>query len=298
VWGLRNYQPADPNNGDPINTGTLVFNSANDGRSMGGTSLCFFFCHAGQVAYDGNQTVYITAYDQPKGQPGSVDLPGVWRATIDPVQGFISPSARLVPNAGLAGNQPTAIALGPDGNLYVGFLKNGNVVRIVNPALDPSSPSQIVQSVGTSPNGRPVRGLTFVGPDLYVASTGGLSVIRNAVSPACLGGCNGVLISDGFSGISHVGIASDGVNRLYMAIDGQGVWRYTIANGAMHLISTGGDDPNTGLPLGFAFVGGNSNLVMLDRLGNLWIGDDASDGHANFSGRIWYISAAALGTIL
>lgn len=65
----------------------------------------------------------------------------------------------------------------------------------------------------------------------------------------------------------------------------------------MHLVSTGGDDPNTGLPLRFAFVGGNSNLLMLDRLGNLWIGDDPSDGHANFSGRIWYISAAAIGSL-
>jgi hypothetical protein len=60
----------------------LIFNNANDGRSMGGTALCLFFCHAGQVAYDGNQTVYITAYDQPKGMPGSTDMPGVWRATI------------------------------------------------------------------------------------------------------------------------------------------------------------------------------------------------------------------------
>jgi hypothetical protein len=297
AWGFRNYQPADLNNPDPINNGTLIFNNANDGRSMGGTALCVFFCHAGQVAYDGNQTVYITAYDQPKGQPGSVDMPGVWRATIDPVQGFITPNARLVPNAGLQGNQPASIALGPDGSLYVGFLKNGNVVRILNPSLDPSNPAQIVQSVGTSPNGRPIRGLAFAGSDLYLASTGGLSVIKNAVSPTCLGGCNGTVVADGFSGTAHLGIASDGINRLYMAIDGQGVWRYTISNGTMHLVSTGGDDPNTGLPIRFALVGGNSNLVMLDRLGNLWIGDDPSDGHANFSGRIWYISAAALGSL-
>jgi hypothetical protein len=82
-----------------------------------------------------------------------------------------------------------------------------------------------------------------------------------------------------------------------MAINRQGVWRYTVSTGAMHLIATGGPDPNTGTPLTFAFVGGNSNLVMLDRLGNLWIGDDTSDVVANFSGRIWYISAGALSNI-
>jgi hypothetical protein len=65
----------------------------------------------------------------------------------------------------------------------------------------------------------------------------------------------------------------------------------------MQLVSTGGIDGNTGATLPYAFVGGNSNMVMLDRLGNLWIGDDVSDGVLNFSGRIWYISAAALGTI-
>ena len=297
VRGFRHYQPADPASPDPINTGALVFDNANDGMSMGGTSLCFFFCHAGQVAYDGNQTVYIASYDQAKGQPGSVDLPGVWRATIDPVEGFVSPGARLVPGANLAGNQPTSIALGPDGNLYVGFLKNGNVIRILNPLLDPSDKSQIVQSVGTSPNGRPVRSLAFVGRDLYLASTGGLSVIKNAVASTCQGGCNGVVVSDGFDGTAHLGIASDGLNLLYLSIGGQGVWRYTISTGAMHLVASGGTDANTGAFLPFAFVGGNSNLLILDRLGNLWIGDDPSDGRASFSGRIWYISAGGLSTI-
>jgi len=297
VWGFRHYMPSNPANPDPINTGVLVFDAANDSMSMGGTSLCIFFCHAGQVAYDGNQTVYIAAYDHQKGQPGSLDMPGVWRASIDPATGQITPGALLVPKFGLAGNLPTAVALGPDGNLYVGFLKNGNVVRILNPTLDPSSPSQIVQSVGGSPNGRPIRGLAFVGADLYVASTGGLSVIRNAISPACQGGCNGVVVADGFNGVNHVGITTDAINRLYLAIDGHGVWRYTISSGAMQLVSTGGIDGNTGGVDPYAFVGGNSNLMMLDRLGNLWVGDDVSDGAANFSGRIWYISAADLGTI-
>jgi hypothetical protein len=44
-------------------------------------------------------------------------------------------------------------------------------------------------------------------------------------------------------------------------------------------------------------VGGASNLMQLDRLGNLWIGDDSSDGKFNFTGRIWYISAGALSNI-
>jgi hypothetical protein len=47
----------------------------------------------------------------------------------------------------------------------------------------------------------------------------------------------------------------------------------------------------------FAFVGGHSNLLLLDRLGNLWIGDDTSDGAANNAGRLWSISAGTLATL-
>ena len=78
--------------------------------------------------------------------------------------------------------------------------------------------------------------------------------------------------------------------------DGQGVWRYTISTQATQLISNSGTDPN-GNVLPFAFVGGHSNLLQLDRLGNLWIGDDISDGARNFNGRVWYISAGSLSLI-
>ena len=298
VNGFRHYLPADPTNPDPVNSGILYFDNNSDSMSLGGAAVCIPFCKTGQVAYDGNQTVWVTAYDQQKGQPGSVTFPGVHRLLIDPLAGYVSWMGPIAQNGGLGGNQPTSIALGPDGNLYVGFQKNGNVVRVTNPqalAFDPNFP-QIVQSVGTSPNGRPIHALAFVGPDLYLATADGLSVIRNAVSKTCLGGCNAVHISDGFSGVDHVGLVSDGINRLYMSINGQGVFRFTINPQSTTLIATGGTDPN-GNVLSFAFVGGHTNMLFLDRLGNLWVGDDIGDGRINFDGRIWYISAGALASI-
>ena len=296
VNGFRHWKPADPANPDPVNGGILVFD-VDSAKSLGGTELCIFFCKVGQIAFDGNQTIYLASYDQTKGQPGSLTVPGVWRISVDPLTGDVTPGQQLVPKFGLPGNLPNSIALGPDGNLYVGFIKNGNVVRIIHPALSNTDPTQIVQSVGTAPNGRSIRSLTFVGPDLYLATSDGLSVIKNAVASTCQGGCNGVLVADGFVGKTHVGLASDGLNRVYMAINGAGVYRYTISTGATQLVSTGGNDPNTGAVLTFAFVGGQSNLLMLDRLGNLWIGDDTSDGTANFTGRIWYISAGQLANV-
>ena len=298
--GFRHWKPVDPTNADALNSGILVFDS-DPSRSLGGTELCVFFCHVGQLAYDGMQTVYVTAYDQLKGQPGSLTRPGVWRLTVDSVGGFVQPGALLAPNAGLAGNLPTSIALGPDGNLYVGFLKNGNVVRIVNPTVDPSDPvlgkTQIAQSVGTSPNGRPVRSMAFVGADLYLGTNDGLSVIRNAVAAQCLGGCNGVAVQDGLGGAAHVGLTSNSTDALYMSVNGSGVWRYTISTQTSTLIASGGADPNTGAAVPFAFVAGHSNLLQLDHEGNLWIGDDLSDGTFNFTGRIWYLSAASVSSM-
>ena len=293
--GLRHFNAVDP---------FLVFDSA---HSLGGGGLCFPVCKVGQVldggldAY-GNETVFFASYDH-SGGGGSLTQGGVYRVSISAAQGGAGtppgPVAFNVvaPAFGLAGDLPSALALGPDGNLYVAFLKNGNVKRIVNPFLDPSDKSQIVQSVGGAPNGRPIRALAFIGADLYIAYTDGLAVIRAATSTACQGGCNAVPVADGFPFQQHVGLTSDGSNRLYVAINANGVWRYTVSTGAMDLISTGGFDPNTGVALNFAFVAGHTNLLQLDAFGNLWIGDDVSDGTANFSGRIWSISGTQLALI-
>src|SRR5215467_13054892 len=74
VNGFRHYLPADPTNPDPVNSGILKFDNASDGFSVGGAGLCIPFCKSAQVAYDGNQTVFVTAFDQQRGQPGSVTL--------------------------------------------------------------------------------------------------------------------------------------------------------------------------------------------------------------------------------
>ena len=112
----------------------------------------------------------------------------------------------------------------------VGFLKNGNIKRVTNPSvLNPSSQNQTVETVGSTPNGRSMRAMAFVGADLYVATDQGLAVVRNA--GACFGnagGCgNAVPVQDGFAGTAHVGLASDGVSKLYFSVNGSGVFRYT-----------------------------------------------------------------------
>jgi hypothetical protein len=101
---------------------------------------------------------YAAVYDHQKGQPFQVGGPGVWMVQFQSAFGNFSPFAGISPvaaNLGLAGDQPTTVALGPDGKLYVGFLKNGNIKRVTNPSvLNPTPQNQTVESVGTTPNGR------------------------------------------------------------------------------------------------------------------------------------------------
>jgi hypothetical protein len=85
---------------------------------------------------------------------------GVLRTILDPNSGVIvGPSTYIATTAGLDGNQPTAAAIGPDGNVYVGFLKSGNVKRILNPGV---GSTQVVQSVGNTPQGHPARAFASV----------------------------------------------------------------------------------------------------------------------------------------
>ena len=197
----------------------------------------------------------------------------------------------LIPVAfglGLSGDQPTALALGPDGKLYVGFLKSGNIKRVTNPStFNPSPQNQTVESVGTTPNGRSMRAMAFLGQDLYMATDQDLAVVHNVTT--CInnqGGCgNAVVVQDGHVGAAHVGLTSDGAGRLYFSVAGS-IFRFTPATNSVVPVSGG-----------FLFVDGHTNTLSLDAFGNLWIGDDSSDGAFNFSGRLWRIPAARLAAI-
>ena len=112
----------------------------------------------GQSALQSNGLTYITqAVVDTTNTPSTAR--GVLRTAFDPNTGtFVGPSTYIATTAGLDGNQPTAAALGPDGNLYVGFLKSGNVKKIVSPG---AGTTQIVQSVGSTPQGHPARAFAF-----------------------------------------------------------------------------------------------------------------------------------------
>ncbi len=285
--GLRHYLPVDPTNTDPISTGHLRFDT-NPNSSLGGGSLCSPWCGVGQAAQDGSTRSYVASYDHTKGQPGFFGG-GVWMVGFQSQFGDFSPFAGVspvAPFAGLAGDLPTSIALGPDGKLYIGFLKNGNIKRVVNPAaINPTSANQSVEIVGGSPHGRPILSMAFLGADLYIGTDQGLSVVRNATT--CIGNAGGCGNAVQHLAGATVAVTTDGVGKVYFSANGSGtVYRYTPADGRVIAVATG-----------FLFVGGHTNTLTLDAFGNLWIGDDTSDGTVNFSGRLWRVPVTLLQTL-
>ena len=255
----------------------------------------------GQSALQSGGFAYVTqAVVDTKNTPSTAR--GVLRVALDPNTGaFIGAASYIATTAGLDGNQPTAAALGPDGKLYIGFLKNGNIKRIVNP--DTGS-TQTVESVGSAPQGHPARAFAFVGNDLYIASADEFSVIHNAASTSCTGGCNAVTIADGFAGASHTGVTSDGLNAVYFAVAGSSqtpvasqIWRYTPSNALFTFVSGGGADRNGANASSFSFAASKTNLLTLDAAGNLWVGDDPSNTGAAGPGRLWTINSGSLASL-
>lgn len=88
---------------------------------------------------------------------------------------------------GIGTNNPTAAALGPDGNLYVGFKRVATIMRIRAPQTEPLPCTNIDQAVISV--GQQILGLGWVGHDLFAPDKNLTAVIPNADS--CLTPANG-----------------------------------------------------------------------------------------------------------
>jgi hypothetical protein len=231
----------------------------------------------GQPELYGN-TVYITD------QTGAT---GVWRLTMNAITSTIDSAVVLAPNAGLAANQPTSASLGPDGKLYIAFNLKGDIVRITNPAGAPLT--QTVEQVGKAASGGgPVRSLSFLGANLYIADTGAIGLERIAAAATCRGNCNAVTLFGGI-GISN-SVSSDRVRYLYME-NGTRVVRYdtTTTNSVVIYSSNGIQDGQT---FGYGTIWG----VSVDQpTGDLFIGGDptAPGAATNNRGSLYSVIAPA-----
>jgi uncharacterized repeat protein (TIGR01451 family) len=147
----------------------------------------------------------------------------------DSGQGLVSATAEFLGDAGgcgLAGNFPWVISFGPDANLYLGFKKTGNLVRVITPQAQ-TVPCSNVQVFGTTHDTRIGKGLGWIGHDLWGADIVGIWQIANAdqcFTPANnFTQCKGVillhtLVPNPFEAIT---------DQVYPATDGNNLFAFT-----------------------------------------------------------------------
>jgi hypothetical protein len=229
--------------------GTLIANGVNqpNGAIRYNGSIWIADIANGFCRIDDGSLNLATCFTQAQGQPelyGNIifitdqtGATGVWRLTMDAVTSTIDSAVVLAPNAGLAANQPTAASLGSDGKLYICFNLNGDIKRITNPFGDPLT--QQAEQVGKAASGRgPVRSLTFMGDNLFIADTGAIGMERIASASACRGNCNATPMF-GTLGISN-SISSDRTRYIYME-NGTRVLRYdTTTTNSVVIFSSNG----------------------------------------------------------
>ncbi len=287
VGGLCRVDPdVDSPGPHALNTATCISTVNGAGFSVG------------PAAYDPlNSNIYVT--DQQRASQG------VFRMHYDPAadggNGLVDPTAvelagivsGKVTNVGCAFNPafvtPNALALGPDGNLYMGFKRGagGGIFRIKHPNLpvDTSNCGDTVQMISNTIDHKVSNGLAFAGHDLYGSDSNGAFVIPNAdtcVAQTCP--------AQNFGTVGlPIAIASDQVypalngHNLYFASLTSVIWVGNVnGTGLMTLASPFGGFGNTIAAL--AVDGSNpANEVV-------YFGDDPSTVGTVDAGRIFQIS--------
>ena len=160
---------------------------------------------------DGGNANVARFHFQPDGDSGQ----GLVSATVD-VLGDVG-------GCGLGGNFPWAVALGPDGNLYVSFKLNGNLVRVISPS-SASVPCSNVQVMGSTPDARRGLAIAFVGHDIWGADIRGLFNIPNA--DQCFTPANNFTPCKGTTRIKTLipGVFTLVSDQVYPAVDGDSLY--------------------------------------------------------------------------
>jgi len=94
----------------------------------------------------------------------------------------------ITSGCGIATNQPNATSLGPDGNLYVGFTRSGDIMRIISPLTNPL-PCTNVQPIVVVTGDRLTSQMAWVGHTMFL--NGSRVALSVAEADQCLTPQNG-----------------------------------------------------------------------------------------------------------
>lgn len=172
---FRHLWTADAVNGlcrldpDVDTVGLHAINSATCVNTVAGVAF-----NAGQLTFDAaTNTIYAVDGGSKVGIFIVKFLPGgdTGHGLIDPVNQSILAStgtgAGATSGCGIATAQPTATSIGPDGNLYVGFKRNGNIMRIISPLTNPLPCTNVQPTVITTAD-RLTSQMAWVGHSMFL----------------------------------------------------------------------------------------------------------------------------------
>ncbi|HET9283235.1 MAG TPA: fibronectin type III domain-containing protein [Candidatus Angelobacter sp.] len=196
----------------------------------------------------------------------------------DSGQGLVSTTAEILGDAngcGLSGNFPWSISLGPDGNLYVGFRKNGNVIRVLAPQ-SASVPCANMQVMGQGFDHKITKSLAWIGHDLWGEDVVGLWRIGNAdqcftpvnnFTPCQASALFRAVVPNGFSMVT---------DQAYPATNGNNLYTFDATGTTIDLL--------TGLA-------GTNPIVTLDYSVSILTGLTITIDNANPANQILYLGA-------
>jgi uncharacterized repeat protein (TIGR01451 family) len=270
---------------------------------------------AAQMAFDpATNTIYAT--DVGPSNQGLLRLHYIpngdnGQGMIDPVnmELLVSPVTSVVacpppndPILGSQGTQADAVALGPDGNVYLGYKRGGHVVRVLNPATLNPSVNGACQSNVQVPIIGPDEATNTQGHNFGMAWIGHTLFAGDNISPweltnadQCLTAANGN-VRCGPSGVNapiqilasfvtgvQGGVAGDG-NNLYFATLGSITRVANAGNPATLAVTTnyGGS---------FCFISGIA-ADAADPQGAIYVGVDCAQGGVNGDAAIYKVVPA------
>jgi Bacterial Ig-like domain (group 1)/Invasin, domain 3 len=211
--------------------------------------------------------------------PGGDSGHGVLDLVHQEILGGNPASSAGLPGCGIPGKVPNSAALGPDGALYVGFKRAGDIVKITSPQTEPL-PCGNVSTVAFTGDQQKSFGLGWIGHDMYSGDGFSPFVIHNADQCTAVAPCHGASILAGRVPVPSAVIS----DQAYPTLTGQNVY-FANPNTVTKIVLPSQQVATVGS--GFAFVSGL--IVDPADKAKLYVGDDLTNGFNVGQGRWWTI---------
>ena len=203
--------------------------------------------------------------------PDSGANSGIYRVAFDPATETLGASV----NIGKGSSTPSAVAVGLEGSLYVGYKTSAQIDKFTTPVTRPTLVTRIAQTN----SGSGVKSMAFLGNDLYLVETTQITVVLKA-SPALTRGAatpvgnpttahpaGGQKPTTTLQVTNPLSITTDNNDFLYIGSQGQ-VNMFQLSTQKQTLLSTSGGDGSIGF--------GKITAMGLDSSGGLYAADDGT----------------------